>query len=192
MPTIQSHAGGTVPLTPANKPAWYDAVGKLHNKAQEFVRAREILVSKKHLIAPGSKLAQDYNDLISRSHTIENTIKNVTGGVDYIVNMFKGGYNTVASLFKSITGLGFIQVVPLAIIAASTLLIGKWINDAYTFNKRFDVLQKLHDQGVSTGEASQIVGNMNPGFFGGLKSVLIPIAFIGIGIFILPKLLKRK
>jgi len=158
--------------------AWYNVIGKFRQKAQEFETMMERLQSQKAIAARDPKLAAEYSTMMNAAMTLQQKIKQIRDATDAVINWLKGVFG--------FDGLGFVPLIPIAVVVASLAAIGKWVKDAYIFSAKLDKVAALEKQGMSSREAIARVQSLTPAsslfgintkwlVIGGLSLVLIPI-----------------
>lgn len=123
------------------------------------------------------KSAAKHNATINSLRRVRNTVSGWLGTIGRAVGLGE---------------MGAIPLVPIAVISASAALaaISKWIKDAFVFSRRLNELRRLEGQGLSPGQAANVVNKtLGPAeslFFGiNLKWVVIG----GLGLLLLPSLI---
>lgn len=159
---------------------WKQTVIDFRAKAGQFLRDTEELKNKEGLVSKYPALHDDYNDLLDRSDIIYNTVKTLTGAVDKVAEWL-GLDLTPGSTPK----MGFLPLVPIAVIGASLAAIGKWTSDVYIFNRRLEEVKRLEAKGLSPERAAAIAvkapEGMLPSLGRNVLAPLVPILLLGIG-----------
>jgi len=181
-----------MPVTPVptEKRAWYDAVGKLRDKSNEFARVRFDLIENRNMVPRDPRYINEYNDLVHRSKLIEENVRKVMSGVDYVANLFKSTFGEANA--HSMGQIGVIPLVPLAIIGGSVALLSKWLTDAYMFVAKMNKVKELEASGMSTQQAIATVKQLSPSPFDGIMGMLPMILLGGAALILLPRILKGK
>ena len=126
-----------------------------------------------------ANLREQYQDVMNRGDRIKATIEYVTNTYDAVSDWISDvfGFNGMNGLDNAmprdvirqvkLDGLGAVPFVPIAVIAAASGLIIKWLKDAYTMNRKLDEYKRLQDQGYDAERAADIVNKTvsGPGFF---------------------------
>lgn len=88
-----------------------------------------------------------------------------------------------------LNGLGFLPLIPIAIIAAGVAYVAKLAADAWALSARIDEQRRLESTGMSPAQAAQIAKQTNPGGGGGLFSFDLgtggTVVLVGAGAFAL-------
>jgi len=175
---------------PAEKRAWYDAVGRLRDKSNEFAQARFNLIENRNVVPRDEKYIAEYNDLVRRSKLIQGNVQKVMGGVNYVANLFKSTFGEANA--HSMGQIGVIPLVPVAIIGTSVALLSKWLTDAYMFMTKINKVKELEAGGMPTAQAIATVAKMSPPAFAGIMGFLPMLLLGGAAIYLLPKILKGR
>ena len=164
-------------------PADLSTIEAFKRRAQNFWNQWNLLNSK---AADVSKMTPEmraqYNDLLSRGSTIRNTVETVTGMIDAVSGAYTSAKDWVSELFGvEEPNLGVLPlIIPAAVIATSLAAMGKWLSDAYSFNRKMEEIAKLEAKGMSTQEASKIISRVSDsGSFNIKAAVGIPVLLIG-------------
>ena len=137
--------------TPSDSIAWYDVIGKFRYYARKFSEAYNSLVNSRVDPKKYPALASERNDLLRRGYDIKATIQSITSKIDAV-------YNWIKSIdLNPFDGLGFLPLIPIAVVVASVALMSKFIFDYATFTRRLSEVKRLETRGYSSGQASTIV-----------------------------------
>ena len=149
-------------------------------RATEFAKQFSFLQGKSAVVARHPKLKADYTALMDRGAWVRSAIEKVTGATDTVVGWFK---NLLGGVEVETRSLGFLPLVPVAIIAASTAAIAKWMSDAYVFGRKLRAVEDLEAKGLSPQEAAELVkGQEGAGLFNfSLGGAAMPVYVLGIG-----------
>ena len=155
-------------------------------KVAKFVTTFDFLESKRWMVARHPKIKADYDALQKKGVWIKSVIEKATGGADTV----KGWWTSV---FGEASGLGLLPLIPVAVIAASSAMIAKWMSDAFMMAKKLNAIEKLEARGVPPAEASAIVERLSPSALldfrlGGLS--ITTIVVMGAALFLLLKARK--
>ncbi len=171
-----------MPVIPANMQS---QVAQFHAKAQSFQHVYATLGNNSNAYAKFPALDAQYKALMSRASGIKITIVEIGRKIDDAIQWLKGNL-----------GLGELSgfILPIAIMVAGAAFMSKWMEDAYTLNKKLSAAQALEKKGIPPSRAADIVAKISntPGIFSGAKGFIIP-AIIGIAaIYFIPKLMDNK
>jgi len=168
-------AGSTgVPATPVQDQG---ALESFKTRAAEFMQTFNFLKGKEPVIARHPELKSDYTSLMDKGDWVRAAIEKVTSGVDALTGWFRSTFGAASA-----DQLGFVPLIPLAVIAASTAAIAKWMSDAYTFSRRLSAIEKLEAGGMSPQQAADLVAAQEPaGLLNFKLGGAMPVYIIGIG-----------
>jgi hypothetical protein len=149
-------------VTDAQKTAWYNIIGQWESQAAQFDAAYADLLSQGDWVATQSADVQaQYADLVKRATSTYNTIQNIQTALADVKNALAGAWTAVTGAWSSVGqfftstaanaasptqageasawlqgwggGLGFLPLVPIAVVAAALAAItyiladyGKW------------------------------------------------------------------
>ena len=168
--------------------AWYDVIIKFKNYTTKFTenynRLKTINIDPSRYPA----LADEQLELLKRGTTVKANINKITNTIDDAWTWLKSkfgfdGLNDVATLSH---GLGFVPLIPIAVVAGSVTLLVKWILDYSEFVKRYDYATELEQKGYSTTQINELMTGITQEKplidFGKAMPVLI---IAGLGIFVI-------
>lgn len=164
------------------KQAWTNAVADLKAKAAEFMTLLNQVNATGPDVMDSPELRAERAKLIDRAGIIKSTIEKTTAGIDYVYGM----WDKIFGNSQPVSGLGvlgFIPLVPVAVIAGAVGAVTYWITDAMKFLKRVNEVKALKAEGVSTRQAYAIV-DKEGGIIGLIKTVAPWLAVGGIAWFI--------
>ncbi len=165
-------------------PAWYDVVGQFQARYAEFNRVYTALQSQADsVLAMPQSLQDEYNSLMSQGDTVKSTIDGTMSDI-----------NSAMTYLKSVFGIGFIQLLPAAVVGAGLAAAAYWLSNAYVTAKKLDAFNAAIANGATVDQATQAANSLSgtSGFMqaiGGSVGTIIVIAAL---LFIVPKLLERK
>jgi len=178
-------------------------IDQFKKQARDFWRLYTTMGDDARFVATQNNSVQkEYADLMSRGQTIRSGVERATSVVDGAGSMIDSARNWFSDTFglsglryaEGLAGtqLGFIPLIPIAVVAGSLALIGKWVNDALVFNRRINEMKRLQSQGMTPNQAANIIDKIMPkGFGASVTGLVMPIALVG-AIVLLPRLLKKK
>ena len=141
------------------KEEWLNAVALLRNKASEFEKLESAIMNTFYIASNSPELLDEYDSLLFKAEIIRNTIKTVTEGIDYVFKVFNTVFNDTDT-----SGLGFIPLVPIAVILAAIASITYWVNDAVKYLSKINEVKRIESEGYTVKEAYQILQD-EKGFF---------------------------
>lgn len=167
--------------TPEQEAAWYDVLGKFKQWAAQFEALVNKLESQKHIAAKNPELTQEYNNYIRLASEIEDKIRSIKEATTSVVDWFTGTFG-----FDGAQSLGFVPLIPIAVMIAAVAAISKFVSDAYVFSKKLDKVAELEQKGMPTSQAVSTVQDLTPersilGFdpkwwvIGGIALVTLPV-----------------
>lgn len=172
---------------------WQKQVDELKAKAATFMAMFTRLGQLAHVAARDPVTKAQYDILMARGASIKAKIESITRAID---NM----YGAASSLFNGVgntEGLGFLPLIPIAVIAGAVTLISVWLIDALSMSQK---LQAAESAGANAAQITSIAtgsGGTNGTFLdkvtGGssmLKNAGI-LLLIGAGIYLLLPVVKQ-
>ena len=129
---------------------------------------------------PASKQAEK-DKLLSRAETIRKTIKGLTSWSDTL---------KISELNQ---GLGFLPLIPVAIIGGAVASIGYWLNDYAKFSKSIAYQADLVSQGIPPAQAAIMANDQaqSGSIIGELSGIMKMVLIAGAGYFIYIKFVKK-
>lgn len=161
---------------------WYNVVGQFKKQTAKFNAAWSQLMNLQPFVAAHPTLQADYNALVSTGQSIKSKIQSATGLIDQTMSMAGNIWSSIANTFTNVFGeveapqLGFLPLIPIAVIAASVTAISYFVYEVYKFQTRVDQIKKMEAQGVSAQQAIATASNMQPGVLSQVKGIALPIA----------------
>lgn len=126
-------------------------------RAGKFAQTFDYLSGKRSTVARHPTLRKDYTALMERGRFVRAAIEKVTGGVDAVTGWFKNVLGEVDTQH-----LGFLPLIPVAVITAGTASIAKWMSDAFTFSRRLEAIERYEGKGMSPEAAADLVNAQQP------------------------------
>lgn len=164
---------------------WYDLVGKFKQKVAEFQAAWAELMSEQSFVASHPSLQTDFNYLVGLGQTLKSKIQSATSLIDQTVKMAGNLWSSISTTFTNVFGdieeppqLGFLPLIPIAVIAASVAAIAYFVTEVYKFKTKVDQIKKLEAQGMTAQQAIATAGNVQPGMLSQLKGIALPLAAV--------------
>lgn len=154
------------------------AVANFRNKANEFMLSINNMEQQRNFVATRPELKKEYDDLMDRTGIIKSTVSGITSAINKAAQWF--GVD-----FDEPQNLGLVPLIPIAAIAASVAVMGKWVSDAYIFNQRIAEVKRLEAKGIPPERAAKIALKMPPSMLQQLgENVIKPVfglALLGLG-----------
>lgn len=170
------------------------AIKALYDAGNNFAATFAELQTYADTAQQSPDLANQYSDLVSRGNYINTVISDAVASVQTIVQWVKDNVGTDIS--GSLQGLGFVQLIPAAILAAvvaATALAVAWITDARSAITKLQAIQSLAATVPEDQRASVISSALNQsgGLTGTLKQATTLLVVGGVvvaGIFFAPQI----
>lgn len=142
---------------------FWQKVDEFKAKAAEFIDLYRSLDDRASVAATDPQTQRDYDKLMNAGDFLKGKIESVTSAIDWASNMIDrvGGIFTMEGLPQP-NQLGIAPLVLLGVIATITgglTLMTSWIADAYSMDRRLEVLRSVDEliaQGVPRDEAVQL------------------------------------
>jgi hypothetical protein len=170
--------------TTAVDPAWYDIAGQFQSRYAEFNRVYAALQAQADSVFSMPQALQDeYTALMDRGSTVKSTIDSTMSDV-----------NSAMVYLKSVFGIGFIQLLPAAVIGAGIAAAAYWLNSAYITAKKLDAFNAAIAAGGTVDQGLQAANNLSggSGFLSAIGGSVGTIIVVMALILIVPKLLERR
>ncbi len=146
-------------------------------KANDFTSSLEDLKKREGEARRHPQFSEQYDSLINKSGYIVSTVGFLTSAINKAVDYF--GIDLEGD------GLGALPLVPIAAIAASIAVMGKWVSDVYIFRQRLNEVRRLEAGGMDPRRAAEIAIKRDPGILASLGDnifkPLVPISIIAAG-----------
>jgi hypothetical protein len=137
-------------------------------------------------------LAQQYSDLVSRGNVINDTIIKAVNGIAGVVSWVKQNVGQDVTSPGALQGLGFVELVPYAIIGAAvaaTALAIAWITDARTQIDKINAFKSAGLNPQQIADAMKQSGGVS-GAFSSATGLVFIIGIVAAGIYFAPELKK--
>lgn len=171
--------------------AWYDVVGKLKDKAKEFLSLYNSIISKSTIAKSNSELNKEYSSWISRAESAKNQVQALTKKIDSVVGYVKSMIGMEG--LDYIGHLGILPLIPIAVIAASLALLTKIIADGYQLNKKLTAAENLVSKGYTPTQATAVIqSTKSESFLEPVKKIVPLIVLTGAIFLILPYITKKR
>lgn len=169
-------------ITSDQSAAWYNIIGQWNQYVANFNASFAALVQEAAFIeTQNGDVQAEYADMISRAEATQAQIASVQNGVADVENALQGAWqyvtgawanveavsstagesilSTVKSWFgmSSAVGLGFLPLIPIAIVAASVAALAYFLNSYNTFQQKVALLKQYTAQGMSPADAAAAV-----------------------------------
>jgi len=174
------------------------AIAALYQQGIEFQNTLRELLSLQNVAAQSPELNEQYNALVSRGNTVNAVIRNAVASVQGIAQWVREnmGLELNSPPPPMLHGLGFVQVIPLAIIGgvvAATALAAAWIVDARSGIEKIRSLQALAETVPEYQRAEVISGALKQsggltGAISGVQNLIVIGALIAGAIYFAPQL----
>jgi hypothetical protein len=175
---------------------WTQKVNQLKKAGSDFTALFSQLDQLKAVAAKDPKLKAEYDALMNRGAFVRNQVTTVTTAID---NAWATAKSWVG--MSGVGEMGFIPLIPLAVIVGAIAVVGSWNAAAIIMRTRLQRLQLEAAQkaGVGAGDINKIISEQNAsnadvGLFGNqfkdAFSGVIKYAAIGIGLYLLLPVLK--
>lgn len=117
--------------------------------------------------------------LLSRAETIRKTISGLTSWSDTL-------------RINELNGMGFLPLIPVAVIGGAVAAIGYWANDYAKFISTINYQNTLVSQGIAPERAAAIANQQaeSGSLLGGLSGLMKMAALLGVGWFLYKKFAK--
>lgn len=173
-------------ITPDQQTAWYNIIGQFEARAQQFLSARQDLDSIDPAALTPDMQAQ-YQSLQGRAASIQNTITTVQNALADVKNALAGAWDAVTGVWSQAVqiapltsaanpavtegmspmtaallegfGLGFLPLIPIAIVAAALAAMTYFLTDYGKF-KTNAALVAQGKKPLSTGGLTSSVGTL--------------------------------
>ncbi len=161
-------------------PAWYDVVGQFQQQYAVFNSVYSNLLAQDVSQMPQA-LQDEYNNLMSNGATLKSTVDGTMSDI-----------NSALTYLKSVLGIGFINLLPVAVIAAALAAITYWLNSAYRTTQKLSAFNAALQAGGTVDQATAAANNLSgaSGFMsaigGSIGTVIVVVALL----LIVPKLMK--
>lgn len=134
---------------------WSSAVNTLRVKGAALEQVYNDLLKVRP--PDNSQLLARYNALLERALVTKNSVIGTTNLID---NVYKAAQNTLDDQqLANLNGLGFLPLIPIAVITGSIAGVTYWINDAVQYLDKTERIEKLVQEGASSDAAyTQVYG----------------------------------
>lgn len=168
-----------------------------------------LLNSKNYVYSKHPELRKEYDELVRKGaqqditiqklKTLRETVKKWLDGLGGIyqraVDTTSDWMTRISNVFNptNLNGLGAVPIIiGVATASASLAAIGYWITDAYKFAQKINKMQELEAKGMSPSEAAKTVASLDNFSVGKIFGIPTWIILLGIGVLIVPVVLKKR
>jgi len=207
------------PITAADQTAWYNVIGQFENYAAQFQTSYADMVQQADFISTQSQDVQDeYQALLQRFANTQSDITTVQAGLNDIKNALAGAWSVVTGVWANVSGnlktvstgvwgsiksfiglsgeddgLGFLPLIPIAIVAAAITALALILSDYATFSQKVALLKQYVAQGLPPDQAAAAVNSALGPSPSTITSTLGTLVWVAAGIaaiVFLPKLIS--
>lgn len=153
---------------------WWNIWGKLQAAARDLDAAVTQLQQQRAYALARPNLRAEFE-------AQEQEIESARGRVAWLRDAIK----SVMSFFGvELSGLGFVPLIPIAVVTAGVAYIANIAASAWSLSKRIDEQRRLESQGVPPAQAAQIVTQTSSagGMFSGFKDVKDVMVLLALGV----------
>ncbi len=163
--------------------AWYDVWGRLKKAAADLDAAVNALDAQRDFALSRPDLAEDWQ--VKRDE-----IETARGRVTWLRDAIK---STMSFFGVELSGLGFLPLIPLAVVTAGVAYIANLAAESWALSKKIGEQQRLEARGLTPQQAAALVQQNAAAGTGGMSdTVKTAVLWIGGGLlawYLLPKLL---
>src|SRR5882762_9455938 len=129
-------------VTPAQSAAWYDVIGRWTQAATDFQNYFDELTSEANasfIATQDDATKQEYLDLLDRAEKTRRTIMYVQGALNDVKYALQGAWSALKGAWQGAqdyVGLGFLPLIPIAVVAAALAAVTIWITDYLQFRDK--------------------------------------------------------
>ena len=167
---------------------FWQKVDEFKAKAAEFIDLYRSLDANASVAATDPQTQRDYNKLMDAGDFLKGKIESVTAAIDWASNMIdRVGEIYGLNGLPQPSQLGIAPVVLLGVvatIAGGLTLMTNWVAEAYSMNKRLEVLRSVDElvaQGIPRDEAVQLARDALRGESSTLDTVATVVMWAVIG-----------
>jgi len=174
-------------VTDPDQLAWYDVWGQLKKSATDLDGAVAALDAQRDYALARPELATDWQ-------AKRDEIETARGRVTWLRDAIK---STMSLFGVELAGLGFLPLIPIAVITAGVAYIANLAAEAWALSQKIGEQQRLESKGMTPAQAAAIVqSTAAAGASGSTTDQLKKAAlWIGLGLaawYLLPHLLGNK
>lgn len=153
----------------ADQRKWYDVVGKFKDAVADYENAISTLQQKADIAAQDPTLQAAYSAIMDRYQTVQTEITKARDAVSSGISWLKSAVG-----LQGLRGLGFVQFLPLALVAGAVALVAYEAGKAWELAKKLDAFQSLQAQGMTADQAASTVAKVTgAGPSGGVVGFLL-------------------
>ena len=169
-----------------------ERIERFRRQAKDFKSRKDHLESQAPRVPP--EWQNRYDRLLNQAADTRSKIEAATHAVD---SAYRYGQQVYGLDRDNMNQLGILPLIPWAVVSAGGAAMAYFANDAATFNKKLDELERLQELGYSKQEALEILDKpRNAGaknlFFRVWQNPLGKVAVAGGGLFLGYKFAKAQ
>lgn len=150
---------------------WLQAADNLRRKGHEFTNLYNELsacdcsnCAKAQLGCANCSgcLKKEHDSLMQKGALIKGQVSNIMGSVDNMHRASNMLFGTQVT--DEVSNLGFIPLIPIALIAAGTGAVSYWVKDAWKHKKKVEEVKRLEAEGYTPEQAYAMVNKRDNWF----------------------------
>lgn len=159
-------------LTPAERAAWFEVLGRFEAISRQFDDAVVNLRLQGEIVRGDPVLSREHDGLSRRAASTELRVRAIRSALDDVRAALRGAWDRVTGAWErvrdwvglsgEIEGLGAVPLIPIAAVLAAIALVASFLTDYAKFSRKVTVYKALVDQGYPPAVASQSVQQMVP------------------------------
>jgi len=192
--------------TPDQTTAWYNILGQFDQKEQEFNSAyADLLAQADQMSTAAPDIQAEYQKLVTRAQTITTNLTRMKTALADVRSALSGAWTAVSGAWSGAEstvkgwlglsggdGLGFLPLIPIAIVSAALVAVAYFLNDYAQFRGKMTVYQNAIAAGATPAQAAASAATLSSSPITAKIGNMALIAGLAIAAFIfLPPLLKR-
>ena len=138
--------------TPAEQTEWWNVWGQIKAASAQLDGAVAKLQSQAAYVKSRPNLRADFNAITSSIESARAKLMWLRDAVKGTLNYFGAG----------LSGLGFLPLIPIAIVTAGVAYVAKLAANAWALSARIDEQRRLESTGMSPAQAAQLANQTNP------------------------------
>lgn len=169
---------------------WQEIVNRFKNVATQFQQKHDEMLYYLNTIQNYSpEIQREYKSLLSHGDLIKSVIQKTTNTIDSVAQWISSTFSGYLKQDVNINQLGGIQFLPIAVVAGSVALLGKWISDVIILFAKLNEIERLQQtENLTPKQAYDRVSELEGGFNLNFLKPLTPILLLGFAFLIIPQI----
>lgn len=133
---------------------WWDLVGRWKQYAADFEKNYQALLAQQSFVATRPALYYQWRTLVADGANTRAKIQSITQTIGSVTGAVSNAWDWLKSTVGLSGQLGFLPLIPIAVISASIAAVALWLTKARALSQQIEEAKRLEAQGVPAVKAA--------------------------------------